>query len=333
MEKRKERDLKSLLQAPKQELWTECACERDYGNQYWYQRVEFFGGHEHSETNDSSQKKIALLGYACDEGVRRNYGRTGAVLGPQALRRRLARLPVHFEDKRIIDAGDILCFENNLERSQDQLRNHVCKLLQKNTFPVVIGGGHDVAYGHLMGILDFLGNGQKTRVGIINFDAHFDLRPADHGANSGTPFSQIQSFLSSAGYPFDYFVIGIQQQSNTRALFQIANDFSVKYIINDDCQMPNLAEIKKELEVFIEHIDWIFVTIDLDGFAAPFAPGVSAPSPLGFTPAFAVNLLAHLFSTRKIIGCDIAELNPNYDIDNATANLAARLVDFIVTNY
>ena len=68
----------------------------------------------------------------------------------------------------------------------------------------------------------------------------------------------------------------------------------------------------------------------LDGFSSAYAPGVSAPSPLGFTPNFMYKMLQFLFDTKKVISCDIAELNPTLDTDNLTANLAAKLLDFIV---
>jgi formiminoglutamase len=80
----------------------------------------------------------------------------------------------------------------------------------------------------------------------------------------------------------------------------------------------------------IDSCDHIYITIDLDGFSSAYAPGVSAPSPLGFTPYFVFKMLRFLFDTKKIISCDIAELNPTLDRDNVTANLAAKLVDFIV---
>ena len=69
------------------------------------------------------------------------------------------------------------------------------------------------------------------------------------------------------------------------------------------------------------------------GFSSAYAPGVSAPSSLGMEPLFVLELLKHIFKSNKIVSCDIAELNPTYDIDGITASLAARLVDIIVQIY
>ena len=81
---------------------------------------------------------------------------------------------------------------------------------------------------------------------------------------------------------------------------------------------------------FIGNNDYIYITIDLDGFSSAFTPGVSAPSPIGMNPKFVMSLLEFILSSKKVISCDIAEMNPNFDQDNSTANLAARLIDHIV---
>jgi formiminoglutamase len=69
----------------------------------------------------------------------------------------------------------------------------------------------------------------------------------------------------------------------------------------------------------------------MDVFSSAYAPGVSAPSPMGLDPFFVCKTLQYLFHTQKVISCDIAELNPRFDSNQQTANLAARLVDFIIS--
>jgi len=72
------------------------------------------------------------------------------------------------------------------------------------------------------------------------------------------------------------------------------------------------------------------VTIDLDGFSSAYAPGVSASSPMGFSPEVVLESLELIFASKKMISIDIAEMNPKYDIDNRTAKLAASLVHFVL---
>jgi len=81
-----------------------------------------------------------------------------------------------------------------------------------------------------------------------------------------------------------------------------------------------------QLNTFLKKVDSIYVTIDLDGFSSAYAPGVSAPSPMGFTPDIALECLHAIIKSGKLISLDIAEMNPKYDIDNQTAKLAAALL-------
>lgn len=192
--------------------WTGRKSNPDIGNQYWHQEITLLDFQEVNNINVD----IALLGYVCDEGVRRNLGRVGASQGPTALRERLAKLPIHFDKKRVADVGNIICVDEDMESCQLAFADYIKQLISKQIFPIAIGGGHDMSYGHFKGIHNAIGNNKK--IGIINFDAHFDLRPVEKKTNSGTPFNQILNEFENV----NYFAIGIQRQANTKELFEIA---------------------------------------------------------------------------------------------------------------
>jgi formiminoglutamase len=124
------------------------------------------------------QKGIAIVGFCCDEGVRRNLGRTGAKAGPDAIRKACASLPVHFDGNlMLVDAGNICCIEGQLETAQAALSEFITELFSLGYRTLVLGGGHEVVYPHYTGIRKFLETEhQRKSIGIINFDAHFDLR-------------------------------------------------------------------------------------------------------------------------------------------------------------
>ena len=326
---------KENYKAAQQSNWEGRASNPDMGNQYWYQEIGLLDL-THIETVQLKEKNIdiALLGYVCDEGVRRNRGRIGAAQGPKAIRERLAKHPVHFSNKRIVDVGDVVCLEDDMEQGQEALTTVIGGLLKQQVFPIVMGGGHDMSYGHFMGIWDAIKNTEHNKVGIINFDAHFDLRPVEGRPNSGTPFNQIIKELKTQGQEEDYFAIGIQQQSNTRELFEIAKKKNVQYAINYECESASheMLALKARLTDFIVKNDHIYITVDMDAFSPAYAPGVSAPSPLGFTPYFLFKMLDFLFASKKVISCDVAELNPSLDRDSVTATLVAKIVDYMVMN-
>ncbi len=285
-----------------------------------------------NEISEPSKKSITLLGYACDEGVKRNEGRIGAVKGPEIVKSSLGKFPNHLASTVVLqDAGAITCEDGNMEETQAKLSTAIYTLLEKKQFPIILGGGHDMAYGHYHGIKNFLDSEKsKQTIGIINFDAHFDLRQNINGNNSGTPFYQIASESKKEDVPFNYLCLGIRKDANDRILFQTAKELNVTYILSDTFQIQFLDEINTWIDAFIKNVDKVYVTIDLDGFSSAYAPGVSAPSPMGFTPQIVLECLKTIISSGKLISLDIAEMNPKFDIDDQTAKLAASLVHYIM---
>ncbi|UII77130.1 formimidoylglutamase [Flagellimonas sp. HMM57] len=284
------------------------------------------------EISEPSKKSIALLGYACDEGVKRNEGRIGAAKGPEVIKSSLGKFPNHLASTVVLeDAGEITCEDGNMEEAQAGLSTAVYTLLNKKQFPIILGGGHDMAYGHYHGIKNYLDskNDDQT-IGIINFDAHFDLRQNATNNNSGTPFYQIAKESKKEDVPFNYLCLGIRKDANDRTLFQTAKDLNVTYILSDTFQMQFLDEINTWIDAFIKTVDKVYVTIDLDGFSSAYAPGVSAPSPMGFTPEIVLECLKTIIGSGKLISLDIAEMNPTFDIDGQTAKLAASLLHFVM---
>lgn len=314
-------------EAPDERLWTGRSTPIDY--QYWHQVIELVDLERKDLPElELGESNIAILGYAADEGVSRNQGRPGAINGPMNIRQQLSKLSVHSASK-VFDFGDVTCSENSMEGGQAVLANMVSQLVDAGMLPIVLGGGHDIAFGHYVGLSN-AGKCKDKTVGIINFDAHFDLRAVETEGNSGTPFYQIHDRLSKAKKEFKYMAIGIQEQANTKELFDRADAFSANYIPSDACKEWQMDDVLSKITDFLAKVDYVYITIDLDGFSSAYAPGVSAPSALGFSPSFVVETLKEIFKSGKVISCDIAELNPIYDQDNCTAKLAARLVDAIV---
>lgn len=270
----------------------------------------------------------SILGFCSDEGVSRNLGRAGAKDGPATLRDVLANLPVYFSDEvKVKDCGDILVMDSDLESSQEALGQALATVLRSGGFPIVFGGGHEVTYGHYLGIKQHLG-GSSQKIGFINLDAHLDMRPLPGGfGNSGTGFYQIEQDLRAMGASFHYLAIGIQQISNTRGLCDYAQTKGVQLIRSDDLIPSNLEKLQNQVRAFAAEVDYLYLTIDLDMFAAPYAPGVSAPAFNGVVPnEIFFGLFETLIKLPNLRSLDIAELNPRYDIDGRTAKLAADLL-------
>jgi formiminoglutamase len=187
-----------------------------------FQRVTTESAYENINPKD-----FVLHGFAVDEGVKRNKGRIGAQEAPDLIRKNMSNFPVVNSGFSLKDFGNIKCENNDLEATQDLLAEKVSKVLLKQGKSVVLGGGHEVTFAHYSGIRKAFPN---QKIGIINFDAHFDNREPENGlATSGTGFWQIaqEGEIHSLH-------IGIQKNSNTRKLFESADNFGMKYILADE---------------------------------------------------------------------------------------------------
>ncbi|GHA55506.1 formimidoylglutamase [Pontibacter akesuensis] len=297
----------------------------------WHQAVQLLDLSKGLPEAAPDAVAFAFLGFCSEEGVRRNQGRPGAGGGPAALRAAMASFAYHLHGSvQLYDAGDVLCSGGNLEEAQEQLGKKVALLLTHGYRPLVLGGGHEIAYGHFLGLQQVTA---QRQLGILNFDAHFDLRSYAQQASSGTPFLQIADALQAQEKPFRYKVLGLQEHANTRILFQTADELQVRYTYAKDVQAHRVGQLKQELQEYLEEVDQVYVTVDLDVFAGAYAPGVSAVNALGLQPEVVLELLQYVAQSGKLLSLDIAELNPAFDTDNRTAKLGAALLYKVVREW
>lgn len=262
-----------------------------------------------------------LLGFACDAGVARNQGRVGAAEGPLAIRRALRNMPVH-ECTQLADGGDIACAGDALEAAQLELAAAVAQHLDAGRFPLIFGGGHEVAWGTFSGLATHLAQTEGApRIGIVNFDAHFDLR-RDTRATSGTPFLQIAQDCAARGWEFRYACLGVSRYSNTEALFTRARELGVLFQLDEAL---DAAHFMPALQAFVGEVDDVYLTVCLDVLPGAVAPGVSSPAPRGVGLEVLEPLLDAVCASGKVRVADIAEMNPRFDVDGRTAAVAARI--------
>lgn len=300
----------------------------------WHQQVRNAAGLAPPDENGFHCAPV-VLGFACDAGVKRNLGRRGAAGGPLVIRKALSNLTCD-KDFCIYDAGTVFCENDALEEAQSELARQVCSILKNNGRPIVIGGGHEVAWGSFLGAQKYL-HAEKKSVGIVNFDAHFDLRNSARGASSGTPFRQCQAYCEQQGLAFNYQVFGINPAANTQALFNFAESHDVIWHCDVECHLANMQVLHASLRNFIGKCDALYVTICMDVFSTAYAPGVSAPAVLGMEPLLAIKLIEKIkrvCDERSIplLLMDVAEMNPRFDRDDQTSKLAARLIYEVVKN-
>ncbi|GGZ97474.1 formimidoylglutamase [Arenicella chitinivorans] len=313
--------------------------------QLWQGRTDPEGGaaglrlHQHVQPYSSAVAPggITLVGLASDLGVQYNLGRTGAREGPPAIRRCLANLAWH-DTTPCYDAGDIeieiQADREPLQTAQRAYAGAVYNALCNQQFVIGLGGGHEIAWGSYQGARHYLDHCGKERavLGILNFDAHFDLRTPPDGVawqgSSGTPFYQVSQDCQDRDVAFEYACIGISRAANTRALFDFAASHNVNFVLDDECAPATCAALVADL---VAKVDALYVTVCLDALPGDLAPGVSAPAALGVSLTTVLDTLKyvkHACAERNVkwLMLDVAEMNPSLDQDNRTARVAARLI-------
>jgi formiminoglutamase len=281
----------------------------------------------------SADTAFALVGFKSDEGAQRDLGRTGATEGPLAIRQRLARLPLQKQKIILYDVGNISCPDHDLESSQAALGEVIKLLQQQNIRPIVIGGGHELAWGHYQGIAAC--NPPGKRLGIINFDAHFNLHALEpsHRASATTAFYQIAKAHEEQNRHLDYNCIGIQHTANVRKMFDKAKNFHTKILYAEDLHQGLREKSFDFIDRVIDENDMIYLSLSLDVLAPAYAPGVSSIQPLGLSPWQIIPLIRQAAASGKVISYDVTEHVPRYDIDHRTAKLAASLIYEIVHHH
>lgn len=280
-----------------------------------FQRVEIL-----SEIDEIQENDFVLHGFTVDEGVRRNKGRVGAKHAPDIIRSQMVNFPVVNAEFKLWDAGNVRCEDGNLEMAQNILAQQVSDVLRAKGKSVVLGGGHEVTFAHYSGIRNAF---PQSKIGILNIDAHFDNRKPEQGASSGTGFWQIAE--EGAIHSLH---IGIQRNSNTLQLFDMAHETGMKYILADEIFYEKLVFIYEQIDALVDSVDVLYLTVCMDVFNASIAPGVSALAYNGIfaDPTF-MTFFRHILKQPKLVAMDVAEVNPEFDIQNRTARLAASLVN------
>jgi formiminoglutamase len=269
----------------------------------------------------SSQARAVIVGFPVDDGVHHNGGRPGAAEGPTAIRQALYKLTPDAEQfdsftdliRATTDLGDLVS-TGDLAADQLALGEVLAPHLDRGAVAIVLGGGHETAYGHFLGYAR-----RDRRVNVLNWDAHPDVRPLIDGkGHSGSPFRQMLEHPSGACA--SYSVAGLNPPAVAKAHVDYLAARGGTAIFNTAVSFHAIEHVYGRCE------NATLVSFDLDAVDQAVAPGVSAPAAGG------LSVHVWLYAAYKAGQCgtvgsiDVVELCPPLDPDGRTARLAARTV-------
>ncbi len=276
-----------------------------------------------------------LIGFPVDEGVRRNRGRPGAAQAADAIREQLYKLTSWDPESPrstsravsgtdlawadILDLGNIRK-DADLETSQGRLAIVLEAVLRAGAVPIVLGGGHETAFGHYLGYVQ-----AGLEPGVVNIDAHLDVRTYPMGSHSGSSFRQIIEHPSKPLKAGRYVVLGAQRQSVARSHWEFVYQRRGRiHWFNEDLDGDQVIGIlTDELSRLGSECDAIMLSVDADAFRQADVPGVSAPSPIGLEGSAWPGLAFEAGCDPKVRSLELVEVNPAFDRDAQTVRWAA----------
>lgn len=300
-------------------------------DRFWSGQVQELGDYRPDDASDSGLRPLALIGFASDEGVKRNAGRSGAAHGPLVIRKALSELAWH-QQRDVFDAGDIWCEEEQLIIAQSQLSGHIAHLLSSGLQPIVLGGGREMIWASYQGAARYISVGQPdAAIGVISLGARLALADVEPQPSALSVFYQIGRYCEERNLDFPCFCLGVDEQSTSGDEFERAEEYGVLWRLSDECRSLDFPEIRRDVSQFLASLDYLYLSISLDFFSVSAAPGVSAPSVFGVEARVGQGMLRLILDEARraevpVLLAGISECNPLEDPDGRTARLAAGLI-------
>jgi agmatinase len=273
----------------------------------------------HSNVDSIAQADIVILGVP-DES-RSHAKRKGAGMGPDSLRlasnyyeffeREGNRIPIcpmsgTLENKKILDIGNV---------PRDDLYRLVFDIVSTKKIPITIGGDHSITTLILQAIYDTF---EGEKISLLYFDAHPDFVSSTRNYYGSV-------ITDSSGYI--NFTKSILIGTRAAEMEELKNASKQKLEIItpiDIIEFGINATVKKIITKCGSNK--VYMSIDLDCMDPGVAPGVSVPSPGGLFPLDLIYIIKKISENLQILGMDIVELSPDYDLNQNTANHAARIL-------
>ncbi|PIK28136.1 MULTISPECIES: agmatinase [Bacillus] len=275
-----------------------------------YSGKVFIGSHPTWE-----DAKVILYGMPMDWTV--SY-RPGSRFGPNRIREVSIGLEEYspYLDRELhevpfFDAGDIPLPFGNAQKSLDLIEEYVDSILEKDKFPLGMGGEHLVSWPVFRAM-----HKKYPDLAIIHMDAHTDLREE----YEGEPLSHSTPIRKAAGLigPENVFSFGIR--SGMKEEFEWAKEAGMHM---------SKFEVLEPLKQILPRLKGrpVYVTIDIDVLDPAHAPGTGTVDAGGITSK---ELLASIHaiagSDVQVVGADLVEVAPVYDHSDQTANTASKLL-------
>lgn len=242
--------------------------------------------------------------------------RPGTRFGPQKIREVSIGIEEYslYRDKSLLDVkyydcGDLDLPFGNVDRSLEMIGKAAEEILKDGKFPIIIGGEHLISVPVIKKVFEKYGE----QLIVFHFDAHADLREGYIGCENShaSAIRRLTDFMPGK----NIYQFGIR--SGTKEEFDFAkvntNMFTLDVFEPLKSVLPKLGNRP------------VYITLDIDVVDPAFANGTGTPEPGGITSKELIECI-NLLDSLNIVGFDIVEVSPPYDMSDRTALLAAKVI-------
>jgi guanidinobutyrase len=271
-----------------------------------------------------SELDVAVVGVPFDIGT---SNRPGARFGPRGIRSEsvllrpynMATRAAPFDSLRIDDVGDVATNPYNLADSIERIEAYYRELLAHPVIPVSMGGDHTIVLPILRAVA-----ARSGPVGLIHVDAHTDINDSMFGERvaHGTPFRRAmeEGLLDGSRVA----QIGVRGTGYAADDFDWSRQQGFRVVQVEECWHRSLVPLMQDVVAQVGGGP-VYLSFDIDGIDPAFAPGTGTPEIAGLTVPQAVEII-RACRDLHLVGCDLVEVAPIYDVSGSTSLLAANLL-------
>jgi guanidinobutyrase len=267
---------------------------------------------------------------ACFIGIPLDVGtsnRPGTRFGPKQIRAESVMLRPYnmwtraapFDSLRIADIGDVPINTFDLKDAVRRIEMFYDSVLTHPVIPVTLGGDHTLTLPVLRSIAK-----KHGPVGLVHIDAHADINDHMFGETiaHGTPFRRaFEEGLIDADHTFQ---IGLRGTGYTAEDFDWARDKGFTVVQAEELWHKSATPLIDDIRAKMGTRP-VYLTFDIDSLDPAYAPGTGTPEIGGLTSVQAIELIRGC-QGMNLVGCDLVEVSPPYDLQGNTALLAANLI-------
>jgi len=263
-----------------------------------------------------------LLGLPFDASI---PTRGGAKHGPQAFREALPSLTTFGNDielagRVVRDLGDLELPPDSIREAHERVQAKAAAIFAAGARPFFVGGDNGLTGAILRGLAEAR---PELRLGLVVIDSHYDVREYDDedSLSSGTPYRRaLETPICDGSRTF---ILGTRQFANSAYYDRWVHEQGITTVPVDAFDSASAGAIASGVLAQLERTsNAIFLSIDID---AAELPGSSAAAPGTLSSREMIAIVRMIAASPLLIGCDLSELSPRWDVSGMTAKLAARL--------